>query len=187
MINWSLRPGSPEWWFEHPGSTASTMNAIQPYLHDLHDVLPTPYVQIVLVLASVLCGLIIGMERQAREKPAGVRTLTLICLGSTIFTIASILMAGDDRGDRGRIAAQVVTGIGFLGAGAIIRDQGTVRGLTTGATIWAVAAIGVLNGVGYAAGGLSLAIVVLVLLLTLRPHEDHPANHRNDGNSRSIS
>jgi len=146
------------------------------YLGDLHAVLPGPVVGIVLVLCSLICGMIVGLERQARHKPAGLKTLMLICVGSTIFTLASILLAGDQSGDRARIAAQVVTGVGFLGAGAIIREGASVVGLTTGATIWTVAAIGVLVGAGYAAAGLALAVVVVSLLSLLRHHEDRE-NH----------
>jgi len=130
------------------------------YSWDLHQVLPPALAATVLVLVSVICGLVIGQEREAKDKPAGLRTVTLICVGSTIFTLGSLLIRGP-TGDPGRIAAQIVTGIGFLGAGAIIRDRGTIVGLTTGATIWATAAIGLLIGAGYAAGGIALTLVVL--------------------------
>ncbi len=141
------------------------------WLGDLHKVLSLPVCSVVLVLTSVLCGTLIGLEREHRAKPAGVKTVSLICIGSTIFTITSILIAGDSGGDRGRIAAQVVTGIGFLGAGAIMRERGTIIGLTTGATIWVVSAIGVLIGAGYAAGGLAMSAVVLIVLIALRRSE----------------
>ena len=124
------------------------------------------------MLCSVTCGILVGLERRARQKPAGLRTVSLICVGSTIFTIASILIAGDSGADRARIAAQVVTGVGFLGAGAIIREQGTVHGLTTGATIWTVAAIGVLIGIGHAAGGLAVTLIGLGMLTLFRRHAD---------------
>lgn len=141
---------------------------LPPYFGNLHDALGLPWSGAVAVLCSITCGTLVGLERQARHKPAGLRTVTLICVGSTIFTIASILIAGDSSADRGRIAAQVVTGVGFLGAGAIIRERGHVLGLTTGATIWTVAAIGVLIGVGYAAAGLAVTLVVLGMLVVLR-------------------
>jgi putative Mg2+ transporter-C (MgtC) family protein len=135
------------------------------YLGDLHKLFEPHWAGSILVLVSVLCGLMIGQERESKNKPAGLRTVTLICVGSTIFTLASILIAGGKGvADPGRIAAQVVTGIGFLGAGAIIQERGTVVGLTTAATIWAVSAIGVVIGAGYAAGGIALAVVVLVTL-----------------------
>lgn len=138
---------------------------------DLYKVLPHPFSDIVLVVCAVLCGTLIGLEREHRAKPAGVKTVSLICIGSTIFTVASILIAGDGGADRGRIAAQVVTGIGFLGAGAIIREHGTIIGLTTGATIWVVSAIGVLIGAGYACGGLAMTFLVLILLVAYRQSE----------------
>ncbi len=139
------------------------MNGTWRYFGDLHLVLPPHWAGIVLVLSSVACGMMVGAERQFKQKPAGARTLTLICVGSTLFTLASILIAGESA-DRTRIAAQVVTGVGFLGAGAIIRNRGTIVGLTTGATIWTVAAIGVLVGGGYAAAGIVLTALVVGML-----------------------
>jgi len=145
------------------------MENIYPYFQDLHAALPPHWAGLVLVFVSVLCGMIIGAERQFKQKAAGTRTLTLICVGSTIFTLASIMLAGGAGGaDRTRIAAQVVTGVGFLGAGAIIRHRGAVVGLTTGATIWAVAAIGVLVGGGYAAAGIVLTLLVVGMLVAVQ-------------------
>lgn len=139
------------------------MDVIWPYLGDLHLVLAPHWAGIVLVLCSVGCGMIVGAERESKNKPAGLRTVMLICVGSTIFTLASILVAGN-AADPARIAAQIVTGVGFLGAGAIIRERGTVIGLTTGATIWTVAAIGVVIGGGYAAAGVVLTVLVFAML-----------------------
>ena len=147
------------------------METILPYLGDLHQVLPPPAAGVVLVLCSILCGTLVGLERESRDKPTGRRTMMLIAVGSTIFTLASILVAEGSFADRGRIAAQVVTGVGFLGAGAIIRDRGSVRGLTTGATIWTVSAIGVMIGAGYAAAGLMLTLLVVAVLMLFRRHE----------------
>src|SRR2546430_1032054 len=92
------------------------------------------------VLLSLALGAMIGAEREFYRKPAGVRTNALICLGACLFTILSMAMDAT-RGDPARIAAQIITGVGFLGAGAILRDQGHVVGLTTAAGIWVVAAI----------------------------------------------
>ncbi len=148
------------------------MQDIYPYLGDLHDELSPHWAGLVLVFVSVLCGMIVGAERQIKQKSAGTRTLTLICVGSTIFTLASILLAGGSAmADRTRIAAQVVTGVGFLGAGAIIRHRGAVVGLTTGATIWGVAAIGVLVGGGYAAAGIVLTLLVVGMLVAVQKLE----------------
>jgi len=105
-----------------------------------------------LVVALIL-GALIGMERETHGRPAGLRTHVLVCMGSTLFTIASFVIAGPQRplgpiNDPGRIAAQIVTGIGFLGAGTIIHQGSIVRGLTTAASIWVVAAIGLAVGIG---------------------------------------
>ena len=146
-------------------------DSIWPYLGDLHKVLPAHWAGVILILCSVACGLLIGAERESKQKPAGLRTISLICVGSALFTIASILIAGD-AADRTRIAAQVVTGVGFLGAGAILQHRGTVVGLTTGATIWTAAAIGVLVGGGYAGAGVVLTILVFGLLTAVQWIED---------------
>ena len=110
------------------------------YAGNIHDVLPPTIAGAVLTVTAIIAGIIVGLERELRGKPAGMRTVALICLGSAIFTIVSVLLAGDGTADRSRVAAQVVSGIGFLGAGSIIRDRGRVSGLTTAATIWVVAA-----------------------------------------------
>lgn len=161
------------------------MIASVDYFGDLYKVLPLPFCGVVLVSCAILCGVLIGLEREHRSKPAGVKTVSLICIGSTIFTIASILIAGEGGDDRGRIAAQVVTGIGFLGAGAIIRDHKTIIGLTTGATIWVVSAIGVLIGAGYAAGGIAMTVLVLAVLLVLRHSESYFERRAEASNSSS--
>lgn len=118
-----------------------------------------------LALAVVLGGAI-GLEREVRGKAAGLRTNILICLGAVLFTDLSIGMAGP-TGDPARIAAQVVTGVGFLGAGTILQSRGTVVGLTSAATIWLVAAIGVAIGAGAtieAAGSTLLVVLILAVL-----------------------
>ena len=94
------------------------------------------------LLVAAVCGAVLGLERELQRKPSGLRTNMLIALGSAIFTYSSIAIA-KDGGDPGRIAAQIVTGIGFLGAGNIIRQGNDwVAGLTSAATVWVVAAIG---------------------------------------------
>ena len=115
-----------------------------------------------IVLAAVL-GIAIGCERQIRGKAAGLRTNGLICLGAAIFTIISQKMGAGDTSVT-RIAAQIVTGVGFLGAGAIIQDRGGVHGLTTAATIWLVASIGMAcGGRMYLLAIISTVIAVIVL------------------------
>lgn len=117
------------------------------------------------LLAALGAGALIGFERELAAKPAGLRTNILICLGAAMFTILSFKVA-DTAGvaDRGRIAAQVVTGVGFLGAGAIIQMRRYVLGLTTAATIWAVASLGVAFGAGeFVLGAVGLLLAALVL------------------------
>jgi len=116
---------------------------------------------------AILCGGLIGIERELKKKPAGFRTNILICLGSTYIMMVSILVGGSDlgkSGDPGRIAAQVVTGIGFIGAGTIIQSRGHIAGLTTAALIWVVAAIGLFIGAGYS---LLAALGTLLIFLTI--------------------
>jgi putative Mg2+ transporter-C (MgtC) family protein len=128
-----------------------------------------------LALAAFLGGLI-GVERELREREAGLRTHLLVALGSALFTIVSaygfheFLTSGQSvvRADPTRIAAQIVTGIGFLGAGAIIRQGLSVRGLTTAATLWVVAAVGLASGAGYYSGAIITTLLVLFALYPLR-------------------
>ncbi len=115
---------------------------------------------------AVILGAAIGLEREISGKSAGLRTNVLICLGAAVFTIISRQLVADLPNDSvSRIAAQVVTGVGFLGAGAIIQDRGGVHGLTTAATIWLVASIGMACGAGfYRLAVISAAAAILVLL-----------------------
>lgn len=113
--------------------------------------------------AALVAGAAVGFERDRMEKPAGLRTMALVSLGAALFTMLSLLLAGP-TGDRGRIAAQIVTGVGFLGAGAIMRGPLGVSGLTTATTVWVVAAIGTVIGAGYGTPGLALSVAVALLL-----------------------
>lgn len=114
-----------------------------------------------LVLA-VIFGSIIGLERELHNHPAGFRTHILVCIGSTLFTLVSISSFGGD--DSSRVAAQIVSGIGFLGAGTILREGATIRGLTTAASLWSVAGVGMAIGTGYYWGAtLTTALMVVVL------------------------
>src|SRR6266446_8025965 len=128
-----------------------------------------PSIALKLLLAAVLGG-VIGLERELRDKPAGLRTNILICLGSTLFMSISTRVAEVLGGDPTRIAAQIISGIGFLGAGAVLHSHGFVLGLTTAATIWVVAGVGMALGAGMygtAAEVTALAIVTLYLLAFL--------------------
>ena len=130
---------------------------------------------------AILCGGIIGVERELKRKPAGFRTNILICLGSTYFMLISLLVSGSAAGrpgDPGRVAAQVVTGIGFLGAGAIIQSRGQIAGLTTAALIWVVASIGLLIGAGYQLLALLGTGVIFLTLTVLGMVERKMLNHR---------
>jgi putative Mg2+ transporter-C (MgtC) family protein len=128
------------------------------------------------LLGAALLGGMIGLEREVRDQPAGFRTHMLVALGACLFTLISAygfreVLAADSqaRFDPTRIAAQIVTGIGFLGAGAILRSGMSVRGLTTAASLWVVAAVGLAVGAGgYLLAGVTTGITLLALLV-LRP------------------
>ncbi|GAF84882.1 unnamed protein product, partial [marine sediment metagenome] len=126
---------------------------------------PTVSEIVIRLLVSLVIGLVIGLEREIQHKAAGLRTSVLICIGATIFTIASLMFHGEGiMADPSRIAAQIVTGIGFLGAGTIIQTRASVHGLTTAATIWLMASLGLAVGLGafvLAIGGGLLALIVL--------------------------
>lgn len=112
------------------------------------------------MLVSVLCGGLLGVEREYQNKSAGLRTIVLICLGSTVFTMVSQRIGGSDD----RIAANIITGIGFIGAGVIFKENFNVKGLTTAAVIWIAAAIGMLIGIREYDIAYVLSFIVLVVL-----------------------
>jgi putative Mg2+ transporter-C (MgtC) family protein len=116
-------------------------------------------------LATLLGGAI-GLERELGGKPAGLRTNILICIGSVLYTHLSIAMAGNNV-DPTRVAGQIVTGVGFIGAGTILHARGAVVGLTSAATIWVVAAIGVALGSGFYLEGVGTTVIVLAVLAGL--------------------
>jgi putative Mg2+ transporter-C (MgtC) family protein len=119
------------------------------------------------MVAAVIFGGVVGWQREARDRPAGLRTHVLVCVGSTVYTLASLHFSGPGS-DPGRVAANVATGMGFLGAGTIIRHGNMVRGLTTAASLWAVAAIGICVGIGgvlYWVAGIATLVVLLTLSL----------------------
>jgi putative Mg2+ transporter-C (MgtC) family protein len=120
-----------------------------------------------LLLGAVL-GALIGLEREFHDHPAGMRTHLLVSVGSASFTILSLEAFGAPGADPGRIAAQIVSGIGFLGAGAILKEGATIRGLTTAASLWAVAAVGMAAGAGAWVVALTVTVLVIVSLWPLR-------------------
>src|SRR6188472_212403 len=152
--------------------------------------LQNPEVQaLVRVLVAGIIGAMVGLERELAGKPAGVRTYSLIGMGAAIFTVGAIGAFGSGDSSA-RVAAQIVTGIGFLGAGTILHTRNRVVGLTTAAGIWVVAAVGMVVGAGLYVLGIGSAILIFVLLRFLRTewlerhglvvHEDADAVEQGD-------
>ena len=131
----------------------------------------------VAVCVAALCGAVIGVERQLKGKPAGIRTSILICLGTMVFVRLGSIVAGDS-GDSTRVLGQVVTGVGFIGAGVMLAREGLVRGVTSAAVIWTLAAIGAL--VGFSRYGAALAVAVLVLAVLSGVQLLEQAAHREE-------
>ncbi len=123
------------------------------------------------ITSAIILGGLIGLDRESKNKSAGFKTHILICLGATLYTAVSFLnlSAGHGNVDPNRVAAQIVSGIGFLGAGAIFRSHGTISGLTTAAGIWVVAAVGVAIGSGYIVSATIFTVTVLIVLKILDP------------------
>ena len=123
------------------------------------------------VIMALFLGGLVGYDREKKLKSAGIKTNILICLGATLYTSIGILIANSTHGvaDPSRMAAQIVSGIGFLGAGAIMQGKGSVVGMTTAATIWVVAAIGFTIGAGYPFTAAIFTITVLVVLKLISP------------------
>lgn len=140
--------------------------------NDVLTVLPTYAIRLGVAL---ICGLLLGMERERKDKPAGLRTIVLISLGSALFMIVGNLVpfayewTDLSRIDPSRIASNVVTGIGFLGAGTIMRSRGSVQGLTTAAIIWVAAGVGMCAGIGFNILALGFTGLVLLALLAMDP------------------
>jgi len=124
---------------------------------------------VIRLLMAAIIGGIIGYERETERKPAGARTHLIVCIGATLFTVASIYGFGG-LSDPSRIASGIVVGVGFLGAGMIIRERGTIIGLTTAASIWATAAIGLALGAGLYPIAWTTAVIVFVALRFIPHH-----------------
>jgi putative Mg2+ transporter-C (MgtC) family protein len=134
---------------------------------DFHRMAESLHLDLLLQLAlAILLGGAIGLERELSGKPAGLRTNMLICLGATLFTVLSLKISSG-RGDPGRIAAQILTGVGFIGAGTILHARGAVTGLTSAATIWVVSAIGMAIGAGAYVEAVGTTLLVTVVLAGL--------------------
>lgn len=130
----------------------------------------TDFITIARVLLAFILGGFVGYERERSQRPAGLRTHMLVCAGSACFTVASVY-GFDDLGtvrDPARLAAQIITGIGFLGAGTIFRTESTVRGLTTASSIWITAAIGIVAGLGLFWLGVFTTFITWFALRVLR-------------------
>jgi putative Mg2+ transporter-C (MgtC) family protein len=125
------------------------------------------------IILAALLGAGIGLERELSGKAAGLRTNLLICLGAAVFTIISREMATGAEGSVTRIAAQIVSGVGFLGAGAIIQDRRGVHGLTTAATIWLVASIGMACGGQFYVLAIVASLIAVLALIGLRKLSKH--------------
>jgi len=123
------------------------------------------------IIAATVCGLIIGWERELKNKVAGIRTHIIVCVGACIFTLIGVVMAQQGHSDPTRIIGQIVTGIGFLGAGVIFKQDDKVTGVTSAAFIWLIASIGVLIGIGYIWAGISFTICLLCVLIVLQKLE----------------
>ncbi len=151
------------------------MDFFDNFLKAISDTEVTTTSAIFKLMLSLLLGGIVGFERKRKGQVAGARTFALISMGATLAMIVSIYIPqvylGLKNGDPGRVAAQVITGVGFLGAGAIIQTKGSVRGLTTAAGIWMVAALGLAVGVGlYLIAAIS-TILILFTLVSLEQYE----------------
>ncbi len=135
-----------------------------------HSLFPYPWGSISLSVLALLCGAWVGIERQRKEKPAGIRTMAMIALGSSAFTMVGYAFASS-TGDSGRVAAQIVTGVGFLGGGVLLRGTTSIHGVTTAATIWLVAAMGMAIGAGHAGAGVGLALLARIVLTVVNRWE----------------
>jgi putative Mg2+ transporter-C (MgtC) family protein len=124
------------------------------------------------VCVALALGLILGAEREFRGHPAGLRTIALISAGSCMFTGLGLIPTFGAPVDPTRIAAQIVTGVGFLGAGSILRQGEEVKGLTTAASIWVAASLGMAVGFGYYGVAVFATVLVVVILVALKPMED---------------
>jgi putative Mg2+ transporter-C (MgtC) family protein len=144
------------------------------------------YDVIIRLMLAVIIGGAVGYEREYKNMPAGFRTHILVCIGAAVVSMIQINMVSDTlksvgmhpelanilKADSGRLGAQVISGVGFLGAGTIIHDKGSVKGLTTAASLWGVACIGLGVGMGYYYLSISAAVAIFLVLVTLKRFED---------------
>lgn len=136
------------------------------FLTNLFGYLPPVYSYFLCCLGAIIAGTVIGVEREKAQKAAGLRTFAMVALGSCVFTLTTRLMLNGNGNvsDIARIPAQIVSGVGFLGAGAVFRSGRMVSGLTTAAGIWATAAVGVVFGLGFFMFGICITFMIFALL-----------------------
>lgn len=132
------------------------------FLINIHTKWPHFLSYFAAVFCSIFSGIIIGLERERSNKPAGLRTFAFVSFGATLYALVSIMIS-EGRGDPGRVIAQIVTGVGFLGAGAVFKSQRSIHGLTTAAGIWTSAALGIIFGMGYIIFGICVSFLVLAI------------------------
>ncbi len=138
------------------------------------------------IVTAIICGFIIGLERQLSGKPTGIRTCSLICLGTYVYVTVSQLIQGNNI-DPGRIVGQVITGIGFIGAGVILTRQGVVIGITSAAVIWVLAGIGILIGFGKFAASILLSLITVTILIGMNFLEKSFSALRKGVHARLVS
>lgn len=124
------------------------------------------------IIVATICGLIIGLEREMKHKVAGVRTHILICVGACLYTAIGIVLADTYNTDPMRVVAQIITGVGFLGAGVIFKSDDKIVGVTSAAFIWFISSIGVLVGIGYLFSSVLFTIGLLVVLVVIQEIEN---------------
>jgi putative Mg2+ transporter-C (MgtC) family protein len=132
------------------------------------------------IIVATICGLIIGWEREVKNKVAGIRTHIIVCVGACLFTSTGFILGPDYHIDPTRVIGQIVTGIGFLGAGVIFKHDDKVSGVTSAAFIWLIAAMGVLVGMGFLYSSLIFTIGLLAVLILLQKLENRIKKY-NDG------
>ena len=138
------------------------------------------------IIVSIVCGALVGLDRQLRGKPAGIRTSSLITLGTTIFVVLGSSYA-PDKGDQLRVLSQVVTGIGFLGAGVIMSREGLVTGVTSAAVIWVLATIGASVGMGYFGMALAVTVATISVLIGVEWLEETFQKLRSGAHHKNMS
>lgn len=135
--------------------------------------------------AALVAGLLIGIERELQNKDAGLKTNALVSLGAAVFVLVSLHFEGSPNVDLTRVIGQVVTGIGFIGAGVILHKGTTVRGLTTAATVWCSAGAGCLAGIGEFSELFLLVVLIVITNVLFGVFEDYLSRKMNDGKNKN--